>query len=114
MWAIRITREHHERLARGGVEANYLSADVGTLRNGMRRFADAFDREQADRELQASFGAVHYVEVPSQATSDLDAAVEHGATIALSVSWPAAVTLGVSVGPQRGQLARSGDLATAA
>ncbi len=65
VWAIHITWEHRERLARGAWRPT-IPADVGTLHNGLRRFADAFDREQADRELQASFGAANYVEVPSQ------------------------------------------------
>ena len=85
-WAMRITREHRDKVAKGGLAAGYVPADVDTLRNGLRRFADAFDREQGERELGASFGAAHLVEVPSHATFDLDAAVQHGVVISSSCS----------------------------
>jgi len=75
IWAMRTVRDHRDKCTKGGLEAMYRPADVDLLRNGMRRFADAFDREQADRELSASFGTAHLVELPTQATFDLDSAV---------------------------------------
>ena len=71
----------------------------------MRRFSDAFDREQAERETSAAIGAAHYVEAPSKATFDLDAAVAHGVAVATAA--------GLAAGAQGGQLAHNVAIATA-
>ena len=50
-------REHQHHLLLGGPASSYLSKDVNALRDGLRRFAEAHDRELADRERSSVRGA---------------------------------------------------------
>ena len=49
-FAIKIGREHTARLKGEGAATKYTTEDVDTLRDALRRFAEAFDDDAAERE----------------------------------------------------------------
>ena len=61
VWANKITREHQRRISDGAAHAIYTPDDVDTLRNGLRRFAEAFTREERSRAVGATFGTTNHV-----------------------------------------------------
>ena len=61
VWANKVTREHQRRLSDGASHAIYTSDDVDTLRNGLRRFAEAFVREERPRAVGATFWTTNIV-----------------------------------------------------
>jgi hypothetical protein len=62
-WATKITRDHHKRLRDGGSHATYTTLEVDTIRNGLRRFSEAFTRDQRERAVGATFGSSNHVVV---------------------------------------------------
>ena len=55
-WATRTCREHRARVEGSSGRTTYSAADVRTLTDALRKFAEAFDREQSERETVAAFG----------------------------------------------------------
>jgi len=91
-WAMKVIRDHQAHLLLGGPAAGYVMRDVNNLRDGLRRFAMAHDREQTSRELGAVHGAAYVtVTVDDGPISDpaLGVAVDHG-----SISDPTPGTVG--------------------
>jgi len=60
-WANRVTREHQRRLSDASEHVLYTSDDVDTLRNGLRRFSEAFTNDERSRAVGATFGSSNHV-----------------------------------------------------
>ena len=61
VWANKVTREHQRRISDGAAHAIYTPDDVDILRNGLRRFAEAFVREERARAVGTTFGTSNHV-----------------------------------------------------
>ena len=60
-WATKTSLDHRQHLALGSAAPPYTAADVTRLKDGLRRFAEAIDLEQADREVIATLGTTNAV-----------------------------------------------------
>ena len=60
-WATKTSLDHRQHLALGSAAPPYAAADVTRLNDGLRRFAEAIDLEQADREVIATLGTTNAV-----------------------------------------------------
>ena len=62
-WATKTSLDHRQHLALGSAAPPYTAADVTRLKDGLRRFAEAIDLEQADREVIATLATTNAVHV---------------------------------------------------